>query len=238
MPRAEFGTPKYVANKMKSKGLQRLRWYCQVCEKQCRDENGFRCHTQSESHVRQMLIVGENPQRKIAEYSAQFKRDFLTLLRSSHGEKPVNFNKFYQEYISDKNHVHMNATRWASLTEFVTGLGIEGTCKVEVDPDKPGAFTIAWIDNTPEALMRRKLAMKRERIELDDLSRDQKMLQQQVQKAMEQKQKTKEGSSETEEGLTKELQREEGEKIKLSMSFAMAKKPTKLIGRPKPKKLV
>lgn len=29
MGRAEVGTPKYIANKMKSKGLQRLRWYCQ-----------------------------------------------------------------------------------------------------------------------------------------------------------------------------------------------------------------
>lgn len=29
MAKAEVGTPKYVANKMKSKGLQRLRWYCQ-----------------------------------------------------------------------------------------------------------------------------------------------------------------------------------------------------------------
>jgi len=42
MPRAEVGSTKYVANKMKSKGLQRLRWYCQACEKQCRDANGFK----------------------------------------------------------------------------------------------------------------------------------------------------------------------------------------------------
>lgn len=42
MPKAEVGSAKHLANKMKSKGLQRLRWYCQVCEKQCRDENGFK----------------------------------------------------------------------------------------------------------------------------------------------------------------------------------------------------
>lgn len=29
---------------MKSKGLQKLRWYCQLCNKQCRNENGFICH--------------------------------------------------------------------------------------------------------------------------------------------------------------------------------------------------
>lgn len=42
MPRAEVGSTKWQANKMKSKGLQRLRWYCQACERQMRDENGFK----------------------------------------------------------------------------------------------------------------------------------------------------------------------------------------------------
>src|SRR5688500_7207864 len=25
----------------KAKGLQKLKWYCQMCQKQCRDENGY-----------------------------------------------------------------------------------------------------------------------------------------------------------------------------------------------------
>lgn len=37
-----FLTPKAIANRIKAKGLQKLRWYCQMCEKQCRDENGFK----------------------------------------------------------------------------------------------------------------------------------------------------------------------------------------------------
>lgn len=37
-----MGTPKWLANKMRAKGLQKLKWYCQMCEKQCRDENGFK----------------------------------------------------------------------------------------------------------------------------------------------------------------------------------------------------
>lgn len=87
---------------MKSKGLQRLRWYCQACEKQCRDENGFKCHVQSESHVRQMMLVGEDPRKAINDFSNQFQRDFLLLLRTSHGEKKINLNHFYQEYIRNK----------------------------------------------------------------------------------------------------------------------------------------
>ena len=46
----------------RSKGATRpKRWLtrlplarAQVCEKQCRDENGFKCHTTSESHLRQV----------------------------------------------------------------------------------------------------------------------------------------------------------------------------------------
>lgn len=30
MGKAEAGTPKGIANKMKAKGLQKLRWFCQV----------------------------------------------------------------------------------------------------------------------------------------------------------------------------------------------------------------
>ena len=38
MPKDGFLTPKAIANRIKSKGLQKLRWYCQMCQKQCRDE--------------------------------------------------------------------------------------------------------------------------------------------------------------------------------------------------------
>jgi DNA/RNA-binding protein KIN17 len=37
---AAFGTAKAIGNAMKAKGLQKLRWYCEPCQKQCRDEVG------------------------------------------------------------------------------------------------------------------------------------------------------------------------------------------------------
>ena len=40
--KAGFLAPKAIANRIKAKGLQKLRWYCQMCQKQCRDENGFK----------------------------------------------------------------------------------------------------------------------------------------------------------------------------------------------------
>ena len=153
---------------MKSKGLQRLRWYCQVCEKQCRDANGFKCHIQSESHLRQMLVVGENAGRHIADYSSQFQHDFVQLLSRRYvrpslflvflysvtppnrfGTKRVKANTVYQEFIQDKHHQHMNSTRWVTLTEFVKHLGRTGVARV--DETEKGWF-LAWIDNTPKAL--------------------------------------------------------------------------------------
>ena len=38
MPKHDFLSPKAISNRIKSKGLQKLRWYCQMCQKQCRDE--------------------------------------------------------------------------------------------------------------------------------------------------------------------------------------------------------
>ncbi|KAI5345680.1 hypothetical protein L3X38_013557 [Prunus dulcis] len=35
MGKNDFLTPKAIANRIKAKGLQKLRWYCQMCQKQC-----------------------------------------------------------------------------------------------------------------------------------------------------------------------------------------------------------
>lgn len=59
-------------------------------------------HVQSESHVRQVLLIGEDPKRYIEDYSRQFLNNFLNLLRTSHGEKKVHINQFYQQVIADK----------------------------------------------------------------------------------------------------------------------------------------
>ncbi|KAA8899412.1 domain of Kin17 curved DNA-binding protein-domain-containing protein [Sphaerosporella brunnea] len=206
MPRAEVGTTKHLANKMKAKGLQRLRWYCQVCERQMRDENGFKCHTSSESHIRQMLLVGEDPKKFIEQYSAQFKRDFLTLLRTSHGEKKIDANRFYQEYIANKEHVHMNSTKWVTLSEFTKHLGREGICRVE--EGEKGGLMIQWIDNSPDALKRQEFLKKKERMERGDEIRERRAIEEMVERAEAQRKLQ-------EDDRPKELVREEGEKVVL-----------------------
>ncbi|KAI5867282.1 domain of Kin17 curved DNA-binding protein-domain-containing protein [Durotheca rogersii] len=217
MPRAEVGSTKYLSNKLKSKGLQRLRWYCQVCEKQCRDANAFKMHTQSESHTRKMLLVGEDPSKHIDEFSARFERDFLQQLRTGHGEKAVHINHFYQGYIADKEHVHMNATRWHSLTEFAKHLGRSGLCRVE---ENEKGIHVAWIDDSPEALRRREQVRRREALDKGDEEREQMLIREQIRRARRDAGQGDEDEDEEGEGgdnaESRELKRLDGEKIKLA----------------------
>ncbi|KAF6747862.1 zinc finger protein RTS2 [Ephemerocybe angulata] len=220
MPRAEVGTPKFVANKMKSKGLQRLRWYCQVCEKQCRDENGFKCHAASESHLRQMLVVGEHAGSHIAGFSSQFQSEFVAVLSRRFGTKRVLANRVYQEYISDKAHLHMNATRWVTLSEFVKHLGRTGVARV--DETEKGWF-IAWIDNSPQALSKQEASMKKERLTVSDEQRERQLIAEQIEKAAAEKSADAEGQSAPDD-VDRELKREEGAE-KVVLSFAKPAAP-------------
>jgi len=104
----------------------------------------------------------------------------------------------------------MNATRWPSLTEFAKYLGREGICRVE---ENEKGIHLSWIDNSPEALRRQDAIRKKERQDRGDEEREQKLIREQIERAeMDAEQK------ETEEGeeRTRELQRQEGEKIKLN----------------------
>ncbi|SJK85760.1 Domain of Kin17 curved DNA-binding protein [Babesia microti strain RI] len=158
MPKAEVGTPKWLANKMRAKGLQKLKWYCQMCEKQCRDENGFKCHRLSEGHQRQMQVFCSNAHRFMDSFSKTFEHSFMQLMRTRYCRTRVLANTVYQELISDKQHVHMNATIWVTLSEFVLYLGRQGKCKVE---HTPKGWYLEYIDQ--EKIKREKDTEDREK---------------------------------------------------------------------------
>lgn len=172
-------------------------------------------HSQSESHTRKALQAGENFKGVQEDFSKAFLRDFLQLLKTGHREKAVHVNKFYQEYIANKEAVHMNATKWNSLTEFSKYLGREGLCRVE---EKDDGIYIAWIDDSPEALKRREALRRKEMMDKGDEEREQMLLQEQIRRAR----RDAEGRGEVvaeedeEEKARHELLRQEGETIKLS----------------------
>lgn len=209
-------TPKAIANRIKAKGLQKLRWYCQMCQKQCRDENGFKCHTMSESHQRQLLLLAEDVDKYMDSFSREFQEDFLKLLKRQFGTRRVRANQVYQDYISDRHHTHMNATQWETLTDFVKWLGKEGHCKV--DQTEKGWF-IAFIDRDPETIERQKAAEAKERMEMDDEERQAKLLERQIER--ERARKVDEAGP-----VFTELKREnEEEKVAFSMPTTKKKEP-------------
>lgn len=158
MPKAEKGTPKDIANRMKARGLQKLKFYCQMCHKQCRDENGFKCHLTSESHLRQMRLFSENSHKMLDQFSKEFEHLYLETLRRRHGTQRMNANNVYQEVIQDKHHIHMNSTKWTTLSDFVQYLGKTSKCVVE---ETERGWYVTYISRDPIMLAKQKAAQQK-----------------------------------------------------------------------------
>ncbi|KAG7379075.1 hypothetical protein PHYPSEUDO_009083 [Phytophthora pseudosyringae] len=208
MGKHDFLTPKAIGIRMKAKGLQKLRWFCQVCQKQCRDENGFKCHTTSEAHQRQMLIVANDPDKFMSGYSEMFEEAFLENLRRRHGTKRMRATHVYNEYIADKLHVHMNATQWETLGSFVQYLGRTGKCVVD---ETEKGWHLQYVDRDPKAIARQEELEKKKKAELDHEERNRLFIKRQLKIASE-----KEGA-ETQQRPTKLQRGEGGGKIKMSL---------------------
>lgn len=179
-----------------------------MCQKQCRDENGFKCHCMSESHQRQLLLASENPTKFMDYFSDEFKSDFLELLRRRFGTKRVHNNIVYNEYISDREHVHMNSTQWETLTDFTKWLGREGLCKVD---ETPKGWYVQYIDRDPETIRRQEEQARKKKQELDDEERSARFIEEQVQKG-------REGKEADETPVYTELKREsEEEKVAFNL---------------------
>ncbi|CAM9202353.1 unnamed protein product [Ascophyllum nodosum] len=205
MPKHGFLTPKAIGNRIKAKGLQKLRWYCEMCQKQCRDENGFKCHQTSEGHLRQMRIFAENPETIMQQYSEDFEKEFLDVLSRRHGTKRVRATLVYNEFIAHKTHTHMNSTQWETLTSFVLYLGKMG--KVTADETEKGWY-IQWVDRDPRLLAMQEAAARREKADLDDEEKQKRTIEKLVQAAKARDESRGEAGGPT--GPT-ELRREEGQ---------------------------
>ncbi|TKY85172.1 hypothetical protein EX895_006252 [Sporisorium graminicola] len=224
MGKAEAGSLKAISNAIKAKGLTKLRFYCQLCQKACRDENGYRSHLESEAHFRQMdaLAASGGAQRVIDDFSSTFQKEFVQLLSRRFGARRVRANQVYQEYIADRHHTHMNATQWTSLSDFVKHLGREGIVQAE---DTDEGWYLTWIDNSPAALARQDALQKMERAKMDDEQRQRRLLQEQIDKAAKSpsvKNKETAPLEKTSEGL----QRDGSEPIRIGLSLgSLARKP-------------
>ena len=80
------------------------------------------------------LSLARSLARFVDKFSQDFEEAFLDQLKRTKGSKRVSANHIYNEFIADKEHVHMNATKWRTLTEFVHHLGQTGHCIVDETP--------------------------------------------------------------------------------------------------------
>ena len=142
-------------------------------------------------------------------------------LHSRYGTRRIKANVVYNEYIQERHHLHMNATRWLSLSEFCKHLGREGIAKVEEDENHPGSWFLSWIDNSPAALARSDALKKMERAKLDEESRTRKFFEEQVRKAQEAEKGNEDADSEAREKAKQAgLQRvEESKPIRIGFSI-------------------
>lgn len=107
-------------------------------------------------------------------------------------------------------HLHMNATRWVSLTQFCNSLARSGAVKLE---ETERGLWITWVDNSPKALARTEAMQKKERQDMDDEQREQKLIREQVERARREAQ-----DRETRANETDGLKRDDAEKpIKLNL---------------------
>ena len=197
------------------KGPQKLKFYCQMCQKQCRDQHGFEAHCSSGGHMDQMMLFAANKDHYLAAHSKEFQTEFMNLLKSRFKE-PTELNFVYQEYIKDSEHMHLNATKWSTLTSFAQHLGKEGLVRVQ---ERENGLYISPIDQSNGNTLER--LAKQERPKLSDEQRERLKLQRIIEKAHKEKQEhvKVDGQKEPEP-----LQLEKSGKIAIKMKPIVQKK--------------
>jgi len=133
-----------------------------MCQKQCRDANGFKCHMTSETHLQNMKIFAGNSSGIMDTMSKDFERNYMGTLRRRHGTKRVNANNIYQEVIQERDHIHMNATKWATLSIFVQYLGRTGKCVVD---ETERGWYVQYIERDMGILAREEALQRRQEAE-------------------------------------------------------------------------
>lgn len=181
-----------------------------MCEKQCRDENGFKCHTMSEAHQRQLLLFGENSGKYLSGYSKDFEKGFNDILRRQYPDKRVHINVVYQQYIADKEHVHMNSTCWVTLTSYVKHLGRSGKCVI--DETEKGWY-VTWVVKDQDTLDKEAALNKKNKLNMDYEERQKEYIEAQIEKA-----KSQSNIDESEFEAT-DLLKAEDEQLKLDIKF-------------------
>merc|ERR1712037_144123 len=100
-----------------------------------------------------MQLFRSNSKLMLNSFSKKFEHVFMDELKRRHGTKKTCANTVYQDVIRERHHVHMNATSWTTLTDFVIYLGKSGKCKVE---ETERGWYLSYLERNPVILKRRE----------------------------------------------------------------------------------
>ena len=121
---SDQGSAKWVSNQLKRKQRTKIRYYCGLCHVACKDENGYKNHIQSETHLRREMTVGDSGKEfNLAKDDMNFQKKFLNFLISKHFGQTVLSHEVYRDlYPLDRGHNVMKGTCWGTLGVFIAHL--------------------------------------------------------------------------------------------------------------------
>lgn len=128
MPKHEPGTAAHISNQMRKNTKTKIRWYCGLCHVACKDENGYKCHLEHETHIHREQAVQESLRSfKVSKEDEKFKRKFIRYLVTKHFGQTVLAHEIYRElYPIDRAQNIMKTTCWETLGVFIAQLRKEG----------------------------------------------------------------------------------------------------------------
>lgn len=159
---------------MRYGGLGKLKWFCDACKYQARSAEAFLAHTKSEHHRLMMAQFHSSQDSIVRQNSEEFKRQFLNLLKSRYVNREVLANIVYVQVIADKNHQHMNSTRWESVRGFCTEMAERGIIEMRMSERGP---IIKYIEVDPAAETAQRITKEIEEQFQKDLARDERLVE-------------------------------------------------------------
>ena len=172
--------------------------------------------------MRQVRVFAESPEAFVDFYSKEFLDAFMEELRRKSENVRSKATSIWKAVIQERHHIHLNATRWLTLTEFVKHIGKEGLA--DVDCDEEGKWHVRYINRDPAVEERKKALEHKEKMDQDGAERAARMVDKQIKEAQKAlKAKGLAPSAQSVEQASQELRREDGEKISLGAIASAAK---------------
>ena len=178
MPKHEQSTAAFASKQMRKNHKTKIRWYCGLCHVPCKDENGFKCHLSSETHLLREQAVEESLRTfNVGKSDREFRKKFLDFLITKHFGQTVFAHEIYRElYPLDRPQNIMKSTCWETLGTFIAQLKKEG--RVEAHKGVKGwQIRIARTDvdtreeDSPDESVGETVKRKAEKSEVTDVKR-------------------------------------------------------------------